>query len=78
VPLIVGDDGIPVVCLLCDLQQKWERKRDRLEVQLVRKELKTTSAVKTASVSKDQEFSSSRSFSLLQKVLFGTHYERSS
>ncbi len=40
VPLLEsGDDEFPVVCLLCDLQQKWKRKRDRLEARLVREEL---------------------------------------
>ena len=39
VPILeTGEDGIPIVCLLCDLQQKWERKRDRLEARLIREE----------------------------------------
>ncbi len=50
VPLLeVGDDGIPIVCYLCLLQQDWELKRDRLEARLVREELEAGSVVEASS-----------------------------
>ncbi len=58
--LEVGDNGIPIVCYLCLLQQVWELKRDRLVARLVREDLEAGSVGEASSVSEELGISLSR------------------